>query len=261
MTIVQSLWIGDSLSSIEIYSIKSFLRLGMQFHLYTYGDVEGIPEGTLVLDANEIMDKSDIFTLKDASLLPFSDIWRYKLLYDKGGYWVDLDFIATKVFDFEEPYVFASERTIQKGAYASKAKSVYQICILKAPIGSPFFKELYHKCIMKQERYGVNNKDKTKYMRVFRDLVHDYQFEHYVKSPETFCNLDWWYAKDCFLPKETYVMKYGVEPKPIDSMFENYGIHLWRNLLTNKYRLDVEKGYDERSLWEKIKKFVDGEID
>ena len=69
--------------------------------------------------------------------------------------------------------------------------------------------------------------------------------------------LDWWYAKDCFLPKETYVMKYGVEPKSIESMFENYGIHLWRNLVTNKYKLDVERDYDERSLWEKIKKFVD----
>ena len=256
MTIVQSLWICNSLSKIEIYSIKSFLKLGMQFHLYTYGDVENVPEGTLVLDANEIMDKSDIFTLKD-SYLPFSDIWRYKLLYDKGGYWVDLDFIATKVFDFEEPYVFASERTIQKGAYAMKVPYVYQICILKAPIGSPFFKVLYEKCRKKQVVSGHKNKDKTKYMRVFRDLVRDYGLENYVKSPETFCNLDWWYAKDCFLPKETYVMKYGVEPKSIESMFENYGIHLWRNLVTNKYKLDVERDYDERSLWEKIKKFVD----
>jgi len=34
MVVVQSLWIGDQLSLMEIYSIKSFLNLGMEFHLY-----------------------------------------------------------------------------------------------------------------------------------------------------------------------------------------------------------------------------------
>jgi len=256
MVVVQSLWIGSELSLMEIYSIKSFLKFDIEFHLYIYGNVKGIPEGTIIKDANDIMPEADVFELQ-GNYLPFSDIWRYKLLFEKGNYWVDLDFIATKVFDFEDDYVFASERTIQKGAYAMKVPYVYQICILKAPVGSPFFKELYHKCRIKQERYGVKNKDKTKYMRIFRELVDKYNYSKYVKSPETFCNLDWFYAKDCFLPKESYVMKYGVEPQSQDSMFDNYGIHLWRNLVKNKYNLDVNKKYHQDSLWEKIKKFVD----
>ena len=36
------------------------------------------------------------------------------MLYEKGGYWVDLDMIALKP-KFKEPYIFSSERTIQKG--------------------------------------------------------------------------------------------------------------------------------------------------
>ena len=65
------------------------------------------------------MPRKEVFDLK-STFLPFSDIWRYKMLYENGGYWVDLDMIAIKRFDFKEPFVFSSERTIQKGAYASK---------------------------------------------------------------------------------------------------------------------------------------------
>ncbi len=46
------------------------------------------------MDANEIMKESDVFTLKE-QFLPFSDIWRYKMLYEKGN-WVDVDMISIK---------------------------------------------------------------------------------------------------------------------------------------------------------------------
>ena len=38
--IVQSLWIGEYLSSLEIMCIKSFLKKGHEFHLYTYDKVK-----------------------------------------------------------------------------------------------------------------------------------------------------------------------------------------------------------------------------
>ena len=44
------------------------------------------------------------------------------------------------------------------------------------------------------------NKDKIKYMRILRDHIKEYKFDKYVKKPEYFCHLDWWYAKDAFLP-------------------------------------------------------------
>ena len=43
--IVQSLWVGDRLSRMEHYSIKSFLTLGFEYHLYTYNRVKNIPKG------------------------------------------------------------------------------------------------------------------------------------------------------------------------------------------------------------------------
>ena len=83
--VVQSLWVGNRLSRMEYYSIKSFLKLGYIFHLYTYEKVKNVPKGTIIKDGNSVMPIKEIFSLKK-SFLPFSDIWRYKLLYDKGGY-------------------------------------------------------------------------------------------------------------------------------------------------------------------------------
>ena len=146
MVIIQSLWIGPELTDMEVYSIKSFLKQGFEFHLYTYDKVKRIPKGTKIKDANKIIPAKEIFEIKK-TFLPFSDIWRYKLLYEKGNYWSDLDMICIKPFDFKEPYVFSSERTIQKGAYKMKVKKVANINLMKGPKGSPFFKELKYDSI------------------------------------------------------------------------------------------------------------------
>ena len=36
--IIQSLWIGQSLSKLEQVCLKSFIDIDMEFHLYTYED-------------------------------------------------------------------------------------------------------------------------------------------------------------------------------------------------------------------------------
>jgi hypothetical protein len=257
MVIVQSLWVGNDLSDMEKYSIQSFLNVGHEFHLYTYEKIGGIPKGVKIKDGNEIMPAAEIFRLKE-TFLPFSDIFRYKMLYEKGHYWVDLDLICIKKLDFKDEFVFSSERTIQKGAYKMKVKYVPNIGVLKAPAKSPFYKELYEKCL-EYHKKGIN-KDKIKYMRILREAINNYGYMKYVKSPDYFCHLDWWYAKDAFLPLDKYRPKYGVRGKTIREMFYGknvYTIHLWRDLVTKKYKLDTNGKYDPTTLWERQKRFVD----
>lgn len=255
MVIVQSLWVGNPLSDMETYCIRSFMNAGHEFHLYTYGKVKNIPNGVIIKNGNEIMPAKDIFRLKE-TFLPFSDIFRYKMLYEKGGYWVDLDMICIKKLDFKEPFVFSSERTIQKGAYKMKVPYVPNIGILKAPPQSDFYKELYEKC-MEHHKKGIN-KDKIKYMRILRDTIDKYNYHNYVKEPSYFCHLDWWYAKDAFLDLPSLRPKYGVPGKTLQSMFNGpYTVHFWRDLVTKKYKLDTNGTYPPNSLWEQMKRFVD----
>ncbi len=260
---VQSLWVGNRLSRMEHYSIKSFLKLGYNFVLYTYEPVANVPKGTTIKNGNIIIPKKEIFKLKE-TFLPFADIFRYKMLYLNGGYWVDLDMIALKQFDFQEPYVFSSERTIQKGAYRNRhSKFVSNIGVLKAPQGSPFYKELYERCMEIENK--KKNKDKLRYMRVLRDMISEYGYERYVKDPSLFCQLDWWYAKDAFIPNYTpngnFKPKYGVHKPNGLSMTQilnkPYTLHFWRDLVTKKYKLSLDEKYSDDSLWEILIKRID----
>ena len=103
---IQSLWIGDPLSNLEKLCIQSFMDNGHEFHLYTYGEIGGIPEGTIIKDGNEILPASDIFYTRSKYIAPFSDWFRYALLAKRGGFWVDMDTVCIKPFDFKEEIVF-----------------------------------------------------------------------------------------------------------------------------------------------------------
>jgi glycosyltransferase involved in cell wall biosynthesis len=101
--VIQGFWTGP-LSTMERLCIQSFLSNGHDFHLYTYGPLDGVPEGCIIKDANEIAPQNDI--KKFQYLQQFSDYFRYALLRKNGGWWVDMDVICLKPFDFKEDYVF-----------------------------------------------------------------------------------------------------------------------------------------------------------
>lgn len=250
---VQSLWVGPSLSELEIFSIKSFQKLGHKFILYTYEKVKNVPSGTIIKDGNKIIKKKDLFKF-NTSFLPFSDLFRYKMLYDKGGYWVDLDMIALKPLKFKEPFIFSSERTIQKGPYRHRTlKEVSNIGILKAPKKSDFYKELYEKCLDE----GTNNvKENIQFMKTMRTILEKYNYQKYVKPAKMFCPLDWWHTKDAFYPK-CCISKYGVSGYDVDSILKkSHTVHMWRSLMYKRHKIDLSQNFDERSLWEKLKKIV-----
>jgi len=107
-TTVQSLWIGDRLSRIELLSIQSFLANGHQYHLYAYSEIKEVPRGVILKDAASIIPRDLIFTVR-GSLSIFSDWFRQELLFAHGGYWADLDIVCLKPLRFEDPIVIGKE--------------------------------------------------------------------------------------------------------------------------------------------------------
>jgi glycosyltransferase involved in cell wall biosynthesis len=119
--IVHGLWIGPTLSKMELLTIKSFLRHGHEFHLWVYDKIQTpLPPDVILEDANKIIPRNRIIKKadtdpecgvgKDSVSSPFSDLFRYKLLYEKGGYWVDMDVTCLRPFNFPAPYVFRPHR-------------------------------------------------------------------------------------------------------------------------------------------------------
>ena len=96
--IFQSFWLGNVLSPYEKMCIRSFIDHGHTFHLYTYSSQLEVPDGVELKDAAELLDLSEYFTqnkgVGTGSHAPFSDLFRYKLLAQRGGWWVDTDVVA-----------------------------------------------------------------------------------------------------------------------------------------------------------------------
>ena len=243
------------MNQLELLSINSFLKCGHTFHLYTYEEIPNIPKNVKVKDANKIIPMEDIQFLKDDKL-PFSDIFRYKMLHDKGNYWVDLDMVCLKPLDFKTPYVFSSERTIQKGAYRNrKDEMTSNIGILKAPRKSKFYLELYQACI-KEVNKTKKAKKPIQFMVLMRSFLKEYKFEKYVFPPEYFCPLDWWNTKEAFKPP-CCPDKYGVVGYPVNKiMKESYTVHLWRSIMKNRHKINPDDKFSNKSLYEKLKKYV-----
>lgn len=106
---IQSLWIGKDLGIVQQLCLASYLYHGHEVHLYTYQDLKNIPKGVIVKDGNEILPEKDIF-YSHGSPAHFSDWFRWKMIAMKSGYWVDMDEICLKPFDFtKEDYVFGYE--------------------------------------------------------------------------------------------------------------------------------------------------------
>ena len=179
--IIQGLWIGDTLSRFEYNSIKSYIKQGYEYHLYTYGKVNNIPEGVIIKDGNDILDKKYIFYY-EGSIAPFSDLFRYKLLFDKGGVWTDCDIICVHRLPINKnyEYIFVAERTILKGAFASCIKTPPFTCkkkkvlnsFIKCPAGAEIMKIMYEKSLKYRHDYITSKiKSKTNTLKTIKKSI------------------------------------------------------------------------------------------
>lgn len=233
--IIQGLWIGPGLSSLEQLSIRSFLAHGHQYHLYVYNAVDGVPPGTVLQDANEIIRSEKIFKYREHdSYAGFSNYFRYKLLLDKGGWWADLDLVCLKPFDFEDDYVFSSERT----AEANGSGESVNIGAIKLPPASDLARYVWEVCQEKDPKrlaWGETGP------RLMAEAVARFSLGRYVKSASTFCPLSWGAWKKVLSRESGW--------RPGD---DSYAIHLW-NEMWRRDGTDKNQPYDPECLYEQLK--------
>lgn len=255
--IYQSLWIGNELSNMEKLSIKSFIDNGHIYHLYTYGDVKGIPEGTIVKDGNEILDKSEIFTYKNGSYSAFSNLFRFALLYKKGGYWVDTDFVCIKPIYFNHKYAIASEPN------ENYTEQLVTSCLLKLPKGSVEAEEgvkiqREHKARILSGEIAWSSGPKT-----VKAIVEKFALDRFV--------IDWHQICSCFCHHSRSLIDEGFivndksakqihELGKVDKLDNMMGIHLWHECW-RRNGMDKNAEYTEKSIYGALcKRFLTTDI-
>ncbi|BAP55651.1 hypothetical protein THII_1354 [Thioploca ingrica] len=272
LPIIQSLWIGKKLSSMEQLSITSFLRNGHSFHLYVYDEVAGIPPKTIIKDANQIVPANKIFKYKNNnSYAGFSNLFRYQLLFEKGNFWVDTDIIALKPFNFPSDYVFGSESLfLQSGFkreilkwwvnlktsvpklshfppyYLVSPKNKLQLVkigngIIKCPPSSHLGKYCYTKAASRDPntlRWGDTGPT------LFSKAIIKLNLQEWVMPSEFFYPLNWWDWK--------WVIEDGKTEQIKIICRESYAIHLWNEMWRRK-KIDKDATFSPNCFYERLK--------
>jgi glycosyltransferase involved in cell wall biosynthesis len=141
--VVHGMWVGTHLSRLELLTLHSFAQHGHEFHLWAYDDLSktALPPGVRLRDAEKIIPRRNVFAKtrrdretgvgKNSYGAPFSDLFRFKLLFEHGGIWVDMDVTCLRPFDFKNEYAFRPHRVGVVGS------------ILKCPKGSKLMRRIY----------------------------------------------------------------------------------------------------------------------
>jgi hypothetical protein len=225
--IVQSFWLGSHLPALQILSIRSFLAHGHAYHLYTFDPIENAPEDVVLRDASEILPRDSVFTYQHGfgrgSASAFSNLFRYKLLRERGGWWVDTDVVCLRPFDFDAGYVIATERNPDGTTTAAS-------CVIKAPPGA----EYLGYCLD-----VVQSCDKATIMwadigpRLVNEAIARLGLERFMVAPDVFNPIDYSSFREIQSP--------GFDETPLANAF---GVHLW-NQMWKSYGLDPD--YDGAS--------------
>ena len=131
---LNTLWFGGKLGYLEQLSIQSALHAGHQLTIWSYASdtLDNVPAGVPVRDAREVLSDPRRTRLFDGKFKALgSDFFRYEIFQHRLGYWMDLDVIVLKPFEFTTPHVFGWESaTSINGA------------VLQIPHDSPVLQEL-----------------------------------------------------------------------------------------------------------------------
>jgi len=133
----QSFWFGNALGPCEILCMKSFIDYGHEYDLYSYARLS-VPSGVRLMNANEILPQDEVFFYRRGpgagSVSAFTNMFRYRLLMLRGGWWVDTDVICL------------SPRMPEKEYFCEwQDELLINVAVLKFPEGHPFISALYER--------------------------------------------------------------------------------------------------------------------
>ncbi len=218
---------------MEQLAIRSFLDNGHPFHLYTYEEIDNIPAGTVVRCGEEILPAAEIFCYPrgfgKGSVAAFADLFRYKLLLERGGWWADMDAVCVRPLDFADEHVLGLERSPGGGRQINNA-------VMKAPIGSP----LMEYCWEQGRRM-----DRARLVwgqlgpRLLTRAVEALAVPARILRPEAFYPIDYWQVWQ--------LIRSGEMPG------DCYTIHLW-NARWQSERLDPDAVYNHGCIFEQLKR-------
>jgi hypothetical protein len=252
--VIQALWIGKALSAVEQLCIKSFLKNGHEFHLYTYDEIANVPEGTIVKNGSEIIPFEDVFIYSTGTYSVFGDWFRWKMLYEKGNFWVDMDVICLKPFLFDEDIIFGKQRIGNYAVGVVGFPQGHEFCAFMRDIGEspnkflPYDskKQKLRKLMRRLRRRGRHNVawGETGGPAGFTPAVNYFHLEHLAKP------FTWFYP----IPHYNWDAAFDETlANDVDLFSNTYAVHLWNDMMRHNKNFDKNAEFPKNSLFEQLK--------
>lgn len=235
MTEVNSFWHGAELSNIELLCISSFLKSGVQYCLYLYERPANLPAGVIAKNANEIIDCSRMFTYQAGtfnlgSVAGFSNLFRYTLIHERGGWWADTDVCYVNGFASESPEMFFTEPA-QGGEFRVAT------ALFKSPPGSAVLRYCLDRFAEKDVTKIVHGETGPSLL-TSSVIVHDKQAE--VLAGDKVFPIAWWEYDRLFFEEELSIDSFAT-------------VHFWNAMLDSK-KLEKNATYTPGSVFEQLKR-------
>jgi Glycosyltransferase sugar-binding region containing DXD motif len=175
---VRCFWHGSSLGPYQLVGLRSFVDRGHQVEIYTY-DYSGIevPGWITRKDAREIWPADHVMCYQNqtdigrGSFALHSNLFRYALLFEMGGWWIDLDVVLLRPELPQQEIFFSIESLDPLRATFS---------VLKFPKGHPAMREALEKCVTLGETpfFGETGAD------LFTEMVAKYDLAKFGQPME-----------------------------------------------------------------------------
>ena len=238
---IQMLWVEGKLSNLERLAMTSFVKNRHPVHLYSYGEIPNLPDGVSLFDGREILPDSERSQLSGpfgyGSWAPFSNRFRYQLIFKKGGIWCDPDIVCLRPLDFyqQDDYFFCTERQ-REGAQGGAVWQQVNCCAFAAPVGSQIMGDCYKAASEidpNAHPWGETGP------RLLDAKVKSHNLQVKNLKPEIFCNIDYWNFHQLF--NNCHLLN-GYE----------YCIHFWSESWRRNF-LDKNESYNSLTLYERLK--------
>lgn len=247
--VIRGVWFASELTPIQQLCIKSYMDHGHEFHLYTAGPTKGVPEGTILKDANPFLPQQERERFLHNSQA--ADLCRVLIVQREGGWYVDLDTVCLRPFDFSEPYVFVSEDTSKFGNQRNPEAPITPCSenvtgyisnsTFKSPAGSPYLQYIVDEIRSSDTRH---TKEWTVFgPNLFSKAIPKFDLRQYVKPPIVF---------DAANPNELYHLvdrnvRYNFSEK-------SYAIHFRTSWWHGIGRPSLSAAHHPDSLFERLKR-------
>ena len=226
-----TLWVGENINPIVEVAWLSWLKQGYCVSVYCSNIIkENLNESLKEFINTKLFFKNALKIMEfknNDEILPLSDLWRYKMLYEMGGIWIDSDMILLDQLPNKD-CIITSEHTLQAGGRKSKMLYKPNIGILKFEKGN----ELLGKTIARIEKNMIIDKPQyTDNMRTFTaELKKRPEYDKYIVMPNDTCSVPFWNFKELYLPLDEYSVKYSVSPlNKTDILNNSFALHCWEN--------------------------------